>query len=177
MDKEKLLDIDYKSYCKARIEAKCKEVNQLSWNIYLKCKDYEDYEYSNWDKKKNIIEKVVFNEKEQKIVNLINNKLDIDKYLVKENLEYFEIINLQKFGYYQSEKNIIYITVYYRLKCIDNTTSCDKLDYFKEDAIEANRPFSFMIKVDIKDYNYIENINSFAAHINSDWKQELGRVE
>ena len=47
MDKSKLLDIDNKSYCKARIEVSCIAENQLENNVYLKCKDYEDENYSN----------------------------------------------------------------------------------------------------------------------------------
>lgn len=49
MDKEKLLDIDNKSYCKVRIEVKCVEENKLNWDTYLSCKDYEDINYSNWE--------------------------------------------------------------------------------------------------------------------------------
>lgn len=50
MDKEKLLDVDGKSYCKVRIEVNCVAENEFGWNTYLKCKDYEDEKYSNWDK-------------------------------------------------------------------------------------------------------------------------------
>ena len=53
MDKEKLLDIDKKSYCKVRIEIKCVEENKLDWDTYLSCKDYEDINYSNWETRKN----------------------------------------------------------------------------------------------------------------------------
>ena len=49
MDKEKLLDIDKKSYCKVRIEIRCIAENKLEWDTYLKCKDYEDKNYSNWE--------------------------------------------------------------------------------------------------------------------------------
>ena len=49
MDKEKLLDVDKKSYCKVRIEIRCVAENKLEWDTYLKCKDYEDKNYSNWE--------------------------------------------------------------------------------------------------------------------------------
>ena len=49
MDKEKLLDVDKKSYCKVRIEIRCFDENKLEWDTYLKCKDYEDKNYSNWE--------------------------------------------------------------------------------------------------------------------------------
>ena len=51
MDKEKLLDVDGVSYCKVRIEVSCVGENEHTWNTYLKCKDYEDEEYSNWEKR------------------------------------------------------------------------------------------------------------------------------
>lgn len=50
MDKEKLLDIDEKSYCKAYIKTRCVEVGKWNWNIYISCKDYTDKEYIDWDK-------------------------------------------------------------------------------------------------------------------------------
>ena len=48
LDKKKLLDVDGESYCKLRVEVKCVAVNEFAWDTYLKCKDYEDEEYSNW---------------------------------------------------------------------------------------------------------------------------------
>lgn len=51
MDGEKLLDVDGESYCNVRIEATCIAKNKLNWDIYLKCKDYEDENYSNWEKR------------------------------------------------------------------------------------------------------------------------------
>ena len=51
MDKEKLLDVDGKSYCKVRVEVRCVDENKFEWDTYLKCKDYEDEEYSNWEKR------------------------------------------------------------------------------------------------------------------------------
>ena len=51
MDKELLLDVDDKSYCKVRVEVKCVSVNEFAWDTYLKCKDYEDVNYSNWEER------------------------------------------------------------------------------------------------------------------------------
>lgn len=50
MDKEKLLDIDKKSYCKAYIKTKCVEVGKWNWDIYISCKDYTDKGYIDWAK-------------------------------------------------------------------------------------------------------------------------------
>lgn len=49
VDKNKFLDVDGKSYCKARIEVMCVGENEWGWDTYLKCKDYEDKKYSNWE--------------------------------------------------------------------------------------------------------------------------------
>ena len=46
IDKEKILDIDGKSYCKVRVKAKCISDGKLEWNTYIKCKDYEDEGYN-----------------------------------------------------------------------------------------------------------------------------------
>ncbi|MBQ2873178.1 MAG: hypothetical protein IJE89_04200 [Bacilli bacterium] len=51
MDKELLLDVDGKSYCKVRVEVRCVAENEFAWNTYLKCKDYEDVNYSNWEER------------------------------------------------------------------------------------------------------------------------------
>lgn len=48
MDKEKLLDIDKKSYCKAYIKTKCVEVGKWDWSIAISCKDYTDKGYIDW---------------------------------------------------------------------------------------------------------------------------------
>lgn len=48
MDKEKFLDIDRKSYCKAYIKTKCVEIGKWTWNITISCKDYTDKEYIDW---------------------------------------------------------------------------------------------------------------------------------
>ena len=45
VDKEKLLDIDNKSYCKVKAKVKCIEDGKLDWNTYIKCKDYKDEGY------------------------------------------------------------------------------------------------------------------------------------
>ena len=184
MDKKKLLDVDEKSYCKTRIEVTCIANGELDTDVYIKCKDYEDEKYSNLEEKgqnknntTNAFEKVSFNDKEQKIINLINTKLNINQYFKTEELESFEIINLSKFGYYESEKNILYVTAYYTSKCKDGTFSCDYLDNDKTSNVEFNKPFSFLIKVDVENFDFIEKINGFAAHINSDWKSDTGRIE
>ena len=51
MDKKKLLDVDGKSYCKVRIEVMCLSENELDTDVYIKCKDYEDKNYSNWEER------------------------------------------------------------------------------------------------------------------------------
>jgi len=45
MDKDKFLDVDGKSYCKAYIKTECIEDGKLDWDIYLSCKNYEDKGY------------------------------------------------------------------------------------------------------------------------------------
>ena len=50
MDKEKFLDIDKKSYCKAYIKTKCIEVGTWDWDIMISCKNYTDDGYVDWDK-------------------------------------------------------------------------------------------------------------------------------
>ena len=184
MDKKILLDVDGKSYCKTIIEVTCVANDELDVDVYIKCKDYEDKNYNNWEERgqneghtTNAFEKVNFNDKEQKIINLINTKLNINQYFKSEELELFEIINLSKFGYYESEKNILYVTVYYTSKCKDGTFSCDYLDNDKTSNVEFNKPFSFLIKVDVENFDFIEKMNGFAAHINSDWKYVSGRIE
>lgn len=184
MDKRKLLDVNGKSYCKTRIEVTCVANNELDTDVYIKCKDYEDENYSNWEERgqneghtTNAFEKVSFNDKEQKIINLINTKLNLNQYFKAGELKSFEIINLSKFGYYESEKDILYVTVYYTLKCKDGTYSCDYLDNNKVSNVESNQSFDFLIKVDVENFGFIEKINGFAAHINSDWKSDTGRIE
>ena len=48
-DKEKLLDIDKKSYCKAYIKYKCVDKGKWDWSTYISCSDYEDKGYVEWD--------------------------------------------------------------------------------------------------------------------------------
>lgn len=57
LEKSELLDIDEKSYCDAFVKVSAyyedssdKEHNcEMSYKIYLKCKNYEDDGYINWD--------------------------------------------------------------------------------------------------------------------------------
>ena len=42
MDKEKLLDIDEKSYCKVYVDTTCIEKGKWSWKTYISCEDYTD---------------------------------------------------------------------------------------------------------------------------------------
>lgn len=51
MDKDLLLDVDGESYCKVRVEVMCVAENEFDWDTYLKCKDYEDENYSNWEER------------------------------------------------------------------------------------------------------------------------------
>ena len=51
MNKDLLLDIDGKSYCKVRVEVRCVAENEFAWDTYLKCKDYEDENYGNWEER------------------------------------------------------------------------------------------------------------------------------
>ena len=48
-DKEKLLDIDYKSYCMVYVEVNCVEEGKLDWDIYLGCNGYTDEGFKKWD--------------------------------------------------------------------------------------------------------------------------------
>ena len=48
MDKEKFLDVDGKSYCKAYIKTKCAEIGKWTWKITISCKDYTDKGYIDW---------------------------------------------------------------------------------------------------------------------------------
>ncbi len=49
-DKEKLLDADYKSYCKAYITRKCVEKGKWDWKATISCKNYTDTDYIDWAK-------------------------------------------------------------------------------------------------------------------------------
>ena len=46
-DKEKLLDVDYKSYCQVYVDAKCVEEGKWEWEASLKCKNYTDKNFKN----------------------------------------------------------------------------------------------------------------------------------
>ena len=48
LDKEKLLDIDYKSYCMVYVDIECVEEGKLSWNTNISCKDYKDPGFKKW---------------------------------------------------------------------------------------------------------------------------------
>ncbi|MDD4706098.1 MAG: hypothetical protein PHS24_02660 [Bacilli bacterium] len=49
MDKEKFLDVDGKSYCDTITYATCVEKNKWEYKIYIRCKDYTDDEFVDWD--------------------------------------------------------------------------------------------------------------------------------
>lgn len=123
------------------------------------------------------IEKVDFNEKEQKIVDAIHKKFDNSYYFDNSNLKLFEILKVQLYGYYQSESNILYIRVEYKSECKDGTYDCDNLALDKKYSLSNNEPFFFFIKIDINSYNYIERIYGISAPMNSDWVQDYKRLE
>ena len=47
-NKEKLLDVDNKSYCKAYVKYKCIEDGTWDWKSTIKCQNYEDKAYEDW---------------------------------------------------------------------------------------------------------------------------------
>ena len=47
-DKEKLLDIDYKSYCMVYVDVECIEEGKLDWTTSISCKDYKDPGFKKW---------------------------------------------------------------------------------------------------------------------------------
>lgn len=49
MDKEKLLDIDKKSYCKVYVYTDCVEIGKWNWKTTISCKYYQDKDYKDWD--------------------------------------------------------------------------------------------------------------------------------
>lgn len=49
MDKEKLLDIDGKSYCKIYVKPICIKVGIWNWNVKISCNKYKDKGYVNWN--------------------------------------------------------------------------------------------------------------------------------
>lgn len=50
MNKDKLLDIDEKSYCKVYVKTKCVEYGKWEWNTMISCKNYKDKGFFDWDK-------------------------------------------------------------------------------------------------------------------------------
>ena len=48
LDKEKLLDIDLKSYCMVYVDATCVSEGKINWNIYLSCKNHTDKGFVKW---------------------------------------------------------------------------------------------------------------------------------
>lgn len=113
-----------------------------------------------------------FNEKEQKMVDAVYKKIDSPDYFDYSNLKAIEITNLQLYGYYKSQSNILYIRVNYNLECKDDTYNCDNLAKDK-----SNVPFYFFIKVDTNNYNHLEIIDGISANINSDWVSDSSRIE
>ena len=49
MDKENLLDVDKKSYCKVYVYTYCVEIGKWNWKTTISCKDYKDKDYKDWD--------------------------------------------------------------------------------------------------------------------------------
>lgn len=47
-DKEKLLDVNNKSYCKAYIRYKCVKKGKWEWTTTISCKDYTDKDYQDF---------------------------------------------------------------------------------------------------------------------------------
>lgn len=113
-----------------------------------------------------------FNEKEQKIIDAVYEKIDSPNYFDYANLKVIELTNLQLYGYYKSQSDILYIRVNYNLECKDGTYNCDNL---AED--KSNIPFYFFIKVDTNNYNHLEIIDGISANINSDWVSDSSRIE
>ncbi len=139
----------------------------LVFLFFLTNSIYRKAENKGNDKK--TTESVKFNEKEEKILNAIYNKLDIYNYFDRSNLKSFEIVSLQSFGYYKSESNILYIRVNYNSECNDNTHNCDKLAQNFKNNISEEKFLYFFVKVDIDTYKFIEVIDGISASIHSDW--------
>lgn len=120
-----------------------------------------------------------FNEKEQKIADLIYNKLNIYSYFDTDNFDSFEILNMESYGYYESQSNIKYVKVIYESKCKDGTNDCDELSIYNTHNFTPNEdePLFFYVKVDVDTLDYIEKIDGIAAHINSDWVSEVCEIK
>lgn len=121
-------------------------------------------------------EEAKFNEKETKIIDAIYNKFNVLSYFDNSNLKSFEIISLENYGYYESESNVIYIKVHYKIACNDETYDCDNLGRYKDINGSPENPY-FFIKIDMNTYDSIEKINGISAHINSDWVSKIERIE
>lgn len=115
--------------------------------------------------------KIVFNEKEKKLINVINEKI-VSQHVDMDNVEKFEILSMHLCGYYESSKNYQYFQVNYSVVCKDGTYDCDNLPYFHEGQI-----FNFFVKFDINNFEDIEYFSGISSSINSDWVQESGRLE
>lgn len=102
---------------------------------------------------------------DEDLVNLIYEKGNILDYFNQDNLEYFEILNIINFGYFESKSNIRYMQVNYDFKCKDGTRSCNLL----EERIDYIEFFSFQIAIDLNNDKYIEINPEYTIHINSDW--------
>lgn len=146
--------------------------------LYIKFFDTKTEVKKIEEPKDNIIEKnIKFNEKEQKIVDAIYKEFENSNYFDYSNLKSFEIVNLQLYGYYESESNILYIRVEYKSECKDGTYDCDNLALDKKYSLANNEPFFFFIKIDTNSYNYIERIYGISSSMNSDWIQDYKRIE
>lgn len=103
MDKNKLLDIDKKSYCMARIEVMCVDENKLDTDVYLKCKDYEDENYSNWEERYQFLGTILDIQNDSIIVepvNGTNERKTSDKIIIKKiNDDIYVIGNKVKITY------------------------------------------------------------------------------
>lgn len=148
-------------------------------NVYKYYSSYENkkLEISTNEEKTEPSKISNFNDIENKIIDAIYNKLNVYKYFDQDNLETIEITKLISVGYYESEKNIRYIQVVYIPKCKDGTYSCDRLSTNLQYNYNVEGPFFFYIKIDMSNYEYIERIDTIAAHINSDWKQTDSKIQ
>lgn len=118
-----------------------------------------------------------FTPKEQEIMTLIYNKLNILDYFDKDNLESFEITSFYNYGYFESKSNIRYIQVNYEFTCKDNTYNCNHLDSRIAYRDEYTSFFCFHIAIDLNDKDYIEIDPEFTIYFNSDWVSPGGRIE
>lgn len=118
-----------------------------------------------------------FTPKEQEIMTLIYNKLNILDYFDKDNLESFEITSFYNYGYFESKSNIRYIQVNYEFTCKDNTYNCNHLDSRIEYREQFYEFFCFFIAIDLNNEEYIEITKVPTRYIYSDWVCPGGRIE